>query len=323
MSETINLTREQVLTESRASLKTQSSEKQQDFWLKHNKQVMKYGRANIATPVKQVHKEIHKRYKPQRKQLDSIAKEHQLLIGGKGLQQEMFLFVRSKRHFPDPHLCALDNLNGNIDRIHIHNARHHSGLDIEDVRILAGKARGMSDRKAGDYAKTNKNRANRTWTKALKAIAGNQCWCRHHLCWMNGSIPFDLLEADDMDPKGLNDLIKMMRKHGGGSGGSDPLKWDKSGGSVAHRNAEMPCRKLWRVSSGGGLMVLPPNSEKGMLVSEHRLIFNRRSSRCIPPMHDIHHIDGNAMNNDWDNLLMLPRFVHRLICGNAGKGHKD
>ena len=311
-------TEQQLLTESRVSHKLQSNAERRDFWRKHNKRLIRFARDNITKPRKWIVKETKKRFKAERKELDKHAKDYSLLTDGLGLLIEMIMFAHWKRACSNPHLCALDILNGNMEKPRSHLAAKQSGLNIEDVRILAGKARGMSDRKAGDYAKTNRMKANRTWTKALKAIESNQCWCQRQWCWMNGFVPFSLHDADEMDPKSLKDLIRLMRKGSVGSSGSDPLMLDKSGGSLSQRSLEMYDEDGQVVAGGGSLLV----DLRGMPILEHRLIFNNQRG-WIPSMHDIHHVDGNPMNNDVDNLLMLPRFLHRIVCGNARKGRKD
>jgi hypothetical protein len=44
----------------------------------------------------------------------------------------------------------------------------------------------------------------------------------------------------------------------------------------------------------------------------HRVVY-RRAYGPIPPGWDVHHIDGNKVNNDPDNLIAIPRKLHMEI----------
>lgn len=65
-------------------------------------------------------------------------------------------------------------------------------------------------------------------------------------------------------------------------------------------------------------------NEFGYLVSRntgeplHRIRYEKRYG-VIPPKWDIHHVDGNKLNNDTDNLIALPHRVHFAIHEFFGK----
>jgi hypothetical protein len=61
------------------------------------------------------------------------------------------------------------------------------------------------------------------------------------------------------------------------------------------------------------LMHEHPMSNKDGCVREHRLIMSDHLGRLLEPHEDVHHIDGNKLNNDITNLVVLTRSQHTSI----------
>lgn len=53
---------------------------------------------------------------------------------------------------------------------------------------------------------------------------------------------------------------------------------------------------------------------QGRAILEHRLVWEA-SNGPVPPGHDIHHIDGNKLNNALENLECVSRIAHKRIHG--------
>ena len=51
----------------------------------------------------------------------------------------------------------------------------------------------------------------------------------------------------------------------------------------------------------------------GRQVMEHVYIWEREHGRRVPPGHDIHHIDGDKLNNKIDNLRLVTKLEHKRI----------
>ena len=48
-------------------------------------------------------------------------------------------------------------------------------------------------------------------------------------------------------------------------------------------------------------------------VFEHVLVWERHHGRPVPPGHDIHHRDGDKLNNDISNLQLVTKLEHKRI----------
>ena len=55
---------------------------------------------------------------------------------------------------------------------------------------------------------------------------------------------------------------------------------------------------------------------------EHRLVAEAKLGRRLEPQEEIHHIDGDMLNNDPDNLEVLSRAHHKFVHRNAGCNRK-
>lgn len=53
----------------------------------------------------------------------------------------------------------------------------------------------------------------------------------------------------------------------------------------------------------------------------HRAIWENHHGWPIPPGHEIHHADGNTLNNDADNLVCINISEHRKLSAAARKDH--
>lgn len=56
----------------------------------------------------------------------------------------------------------------------------------------------------------------------------------------------------------------------------------------------------------------PYKDNKGY-VREHRLVMERYLGRYLEPNEEVHHIDGDKLNNDISNLVVLTKMEHRRI----------
>lgn len=56
---------------------------------------------------------------------------------------------------------------------------------------------------------------------------------------------------------------------------------------------------------------------KKKAVMEHRFVWENCYGRKVPAGYDIHHKDGNKLNNDIVNLELLDRKTHKRIHGNC------
>jgi HNH endonuclease len=54
-------------------------------------------------------------------------------------------------------------------------------------------------------------------------------------------------------------------------------------------------------------------SVNGRLWLEHVLVWERTHGRSVPAGHDVHHVDGDKLNNDPSNLLLLTKLEHKRI----------
>ena len=53
-----------------------------------------------------------------------------------------------------------------------------------------------------------------------------------------------------------------------------------------------------------------PNSTSNGYVREHRLVMENHIGRLLRKDEIVHHIDGNTLNNETDNLELLPKKIH-------------
>lgn len=56
-----------------------------------------------------------------------------------------------------------------------------------------------------------------------------------------------------------------------------------------------------------------PMSSKDGYIREHRFIMAQHLGRLLEPWEDVHHIDGNKLNNDISNLEVLTRSEHTKL----------
>jgi HNH endonuclease len=59
-----------------------------------------------------------------------------------------------------------------------------------------------------------------------------------------------------------------------------------------------------------------PYASKSGYIREHRLIMENKIGRYLLPGEEVHHIDGNTLNNDINNLQLLSKSEHARL-------HKD
>ena len=73
------------------------------------------------------------------------------------------------------------------------------------------------------------------------------------------------------------------------------------------------------ISTQGYYVVTAPewwtgNVSSGLRVLEHRVICAEKLGLTeIPPMHEVHHIDGDKLNNSPDNLYMMHKYEHARL----------
>lgn len=51
----------------------------------------------------------------------------------------------------------------------------------------------------------------------------------------------------------------------------------------------------------------------GRSILEHVLVWEEAEGRKVPPGHDIHHRDGDKLNNDRSNLQLVTKLEHKRI----------
>ena len=56
-----------------------------------------------------------------------------------------------------------------------------------------------------------------------------------------------------------------------------------------------------------------PNARKNGYISEHRLIMSELINRPLYEDEEVHHIDGNGLNNDSKNLRLERKSTHKKI----------
>jgi hypothetical protein len=94
-----------------------------------------------------------------------------------------------------------------------------------------------------------------------------------------------------------------------------------------NRNAKNPLNKGYRIIHCGYYWVLAPNHPFAChngRIREHRLIAEQHylteensveinGKRYLSLEYDVHHIDGNKLNNDYKNLMVVTRSEHMKI----------
>lgn len=56
-----------------------------------------------------------------------------------------------------------------------------------------------------------------------------------------------------------------------------------------------------------------PYKDRAGYIREHRLVMEQYLGRYLEPNEEVHHLDGNKLNNDIDNLVVLTKQEHRRI----------
>lgn len=72
--------------------------------------------------------------------------------------------------------------------------------------------------------------------------------------------------------------------------------------------------EVWWINSAGykyGRILEPDGSTRRIMF--HRLVMERALGRRIPLSEDVHHIDGNKLNNSIENLQVLPKGEHTRL----------
>lgn len=85
-----------------------------------------------------------------------------------------------------------------------------------------------------------------------------------------------------------------------------------------HRNAISEARKRWADAHAAGLSIKPSGyleytrgADKGR--PEHVVIMERRIGRRLLSDEHVHHIDGNRLNNESNNLALVTRSGHARL----------
>ena len=164
-------------------------------------------------------------------------------------------------------------------------------LETEQTRTVAIRLKhGCSFEFIGACFKS-KTTAHRNWRRFLKAIEDGQCKCESPHCSMNSpdgrALIIEGLDAKSQRAKNSAFRSPFAKVARGMSGGSKTIY-------------EAPSRGDYRVREVNGLKVY-----------NHRLVWTRKHG-LIPSEHEIHHLDGNTHNDAIGNLVLLPRWAHRV-----------
>lgn len=101
----------------------------------------------------------------------------------------------------------------------------------------------------------------------------------------------------------------------------------KNNPNYNNRNANSPLNKGYRIIHCGYYWVLAPNHPFACMngrIREHRLIAEQHylteensveinGKRYLSLEYDVHHIDGNKLNNDYKNLMVVTKSEHMKI----------
>lgn len=101
----------------------------------------------------------------------------------------------------------------------------------------------------------------------------------------------------------------------------------KNNPNYNNRNANSPLNKGYRIIHCGYYWGLAPNHPFACMngrIREHRLIAEQHylteensveinGKRYLSLEYDVHHIDGNKLNNDYKNLMVVTRSEHMKI----------
>lgn len=99
--------------------------------------------------------------------------------------------------------------------------------------------------------------------------------------------------------------------------GNRSINW--KGGKYLYRESEKPHREQWMIFKPEH-----PNSNKKGYIPEHRLVMSDKLGRPLKKDEVVHHLDGNSLNNNSDNLQLMTRGGRNkfhgipLICPQCG-----
>ena len=213
-----------------------------------------------------------------------------------------YWFWRKDNQYDDPYLMFLHAYYNSKQRLN--SSAEEAELDPNKARVITMKAKGASFRDIERELNLSRMTASRTWMTAIGSIKSNQCMCDSIFCSMN----------DESERKDIAQRISIVSFNPPKNG--DKYRFDEDrdigdgyvGIKVSQVGGKMVPRDVCSDGLGGFYPPLP--------LYPHRAIWIEHYG-TIPFEHDIHHVNGNHENNDPSNLMMLPRWAHRMMCGNV------
>ena len=180
-------------------------------------------------------------------------------------------------------------------------AADDAGIDDDEAAVVAHIVNDhLSYREIESKTGVSKSKVGDVWHDFLDAVEDGecQCHCDNPHCSLN--------KRDDR--KRVVRLIKANWKAGIKSRLSKAASLKGARGKVTGHVAG---RKGGVAELGDREYVFTVVNDK-LPVLCHRLVWTLANGR-IPSEHEIHHVDGDPINNAIDNLAMLPKWIHRII----------
>ena len=225
-----------------------------------------------------------------------------------------YWFWRKDNQYENPYLMFLRSYYSTKQKQNLKRSAEEAQLDPDKAKAITMRVKGMSIRAIEQETGIPKTTTARTWITAIGHIRGNECLCDSIFCSLN-----DLSERKDIAQR-INAVSFNPPKN------DDEYKFDEDRDigdgyvGIRFKHSDHSHEGVPVVSSNGGLEVseytsggvtIPP-----LPLYPHRAIWIEQYG-TIPFEHDIHHVNGNHENNDPSNLMMLPRWAHRMMCGNV------
>ena len=207
-------------------------------------------------------------------------------------QAEYWCWRRDNQHI-DPHLHFLHLRHGQRKTIEL--SAQLAGLEPVTAMAISMRAKGKSYRQIADKLGIGRNTAARIWSRTIGALNGEECPCHNAMCSMN----------DHADRQNITEEINALSY-------LHKPRPDRVAHSMARRTVKCSVRRVETMPTP----LTVPDDAKKLPVENHRWQWTNRHGR-IPFEHDVHHVTRDKTNDAVDALQLMPRYVHRMMCGNA------